>query len=107
METISLTINLPANLLQILNLSQQEMEQESQAWIVMALLRAGKITLEQAVEIINLPQTELLNNLQPPLGDTIETHPLTQFAGILSDGEAETIQQTIHEEFSQIDDTTW
>jgi predicted DNA-binding antitoxin AbrB/MazE fold protein len=63
----------------------------------------------------NLPENSEVNLViesNPPLahskgGELKSEHPLWQFAGILSDGEAEDIENIIHQEFRTVNNDEW
>jgi predicted DNA-binding antitoxin AbrB/MazE fold protein len=65
---------------------------------------------------LNLPEKSEVNLViesNPPLtppskrGEIGSAHPLWQFAGILSDGEAEDIENIIHQELRTVNNDEW
>ena len=60
METLSLQVNLPADLLSLLRLSPQEMEQEVQRWVALELFRTRRISAGKAAEVAGLNLYEFM-----------------------------------------------
>jgi predicted HTH domain antitoxin len=54
METLSLQVNLPSDLLSLLRLSPQEMEQEVQHWVALELFRMRKISAGKAAQVAGM-----------------------------------------------------
>jgi hypothetical protein len=59
--------------------------------------------LEQAPEDLVKTVLDFLHRAKA----TPKRHPLAKFAGILSDSEAEELQQAVTKEFSQVDSNEW
>lgn len=54
METVSLELKLPSDLLPLLRKSREEMEQDAQLWIALELFRRRKISAGKAAELAGL-----------------------------------------------------
>lgn len=61
METLSLQVNLPSDLLSLLRLSRQEMEQEVQRWVALELFRTRRISAGKAAEVAGLSLYEFMD----------------------------------------------
>ena len=60
METVSLQVNLPSDLLSLLRLSQRQMEQEVQQWAALELFRSRKISAGKAAQVAGLSLAEFM-----------------------------------------------
>lgn len=54
METLSLQLNLPSDLLSLLRLSPQNMEQKVQHWVALELFRMRKISAGKAAQVAGM-----------------------------------------------------
>jgi predicted HTH domain antitoxin len=61
MEMISVQVNLPADLLSLLRISQQDLQQEIQHWVALELFRTRKISAGKAAQIASLSLSEFMD----------------------------------------------
>ena len=61
METISLQVALPKELLSLLRLSQREMEQEVQHWVALELFRSRKISAGKAAQVAGISLSDFMD----------------------------------------------
>lgn len=61
METISLKVNIPSDLLPLLRVSQQELEQEVQHWVALELFRGRKISAGKAAEVAGVSLSDFMD----------------------------------------------
>jgi predicted HTH domain antitoxin len=61
METLSLQVNFPSDLLSLLRLSPQEMEQEVQHWVALELFRMRKISAGKAAQVAGISLYEFMD----------------------------------------------
>lgn len=60
MNTISLEVNLPADLLTLLRVSQRELAQDVQHWVALELFRDRKISAGKAAEVAGVSVAEFM-----------------------------------------------
>lgn len=61
MQTISLTLEVPSDLLALLRKSRREMEQEVQLWIALELFRQRKISAGRATELAGISLSDFMD----------------------------------------------
>lgn len=61
METVSLQVNIPLDLLPLLRLSQREMEQEVQHWVALELFRSRKISAGKAAQVAGISLADFMD----------------------------------------------
>jgi predicted HTH domain antitoxin len=61
MQTVSLELKLPSELLPLLRKSRQEMERDAQLWVVLELFRRQKISAGKAAELVGLSLSEFMD----------------------------------------------
>ena len=61
METVSLELKLPSDLLPLLRKSRREMEQDAQLWVALELFRRRKISAGKAAELAGVSLSEFMD----------------------------------------------
>jgi len=61
MQTVSLKLAIPSNLLPLLRKSRREMEQEAQLWVILELFRRRKISAGKAAELTGLNLADFMD----------------------------------------------
>lgn len=61
MQTVSLKLKVPADLLPLLRKSRREMEQDAQLWVVLELFRQRKISAGKAAELAGLSLSDFMD----------------------------------------------
>jgi predicted HTH domain antitoxin len=64
METVSLELKLPSDLLPLLRKSREEMEQDAQLWVVLELFRRREISAGKAAELAGLSLSAFMDATQ-------------------------------------------
>ncbi len=61
MDTLSLDVKIPADLLTILRKSREEMRKEVQQWVALELFRQRTVSAGKAAELADLPLADFMN----------------------------------------------
>ena len=61
MQTVSLKLEFPAELLALLRKSRREMERDAQIWIALELFRQRKVSAGKAAELAGLSLSEFMD----------------------------------------------
>jgi predicted HTH domain antitoxin len=61
METVSLELEVPVDLLTLLRKSRKQMEQEAQLWIALELFRQRKISAGKAAELAHVSLSDFMD----------------------------------------------
>ncbi len=61
MQTVSLKLEVPSELLALLRKSQRELEQEAQLWVALELFRQRKISAGKAAELARLSLSDFMD----------------------------------------------
>ncbi len=60
METVTVEVKLPRDLLIALNISATEAEQKTKEWIALELFREGKVSSGKAAELLGISKVEFI-----------------------------------------------
>lgn len=61
MQTVSLKLEVPSDLLTLLRKSRQEMEQEAQLWIALELFRQRRVSAGKAAELARVTLSDFMD----------------------------------------------
>ncbi len=91
MKTVSLSVNIPSDILTLLRISHREMEQEVQRWMALELFRRREISAGKAAEVAGLDLADFIDLTQQygvAWVDYTEDELETEFQEAITLGEA-------------------